>query len=608
MMIRRFLERLAHINVLDPACGSGNFLYVTLQKLKDLEKEVIVFAMDRLEQSFLPMVGPWQLHGIEISPYAYDLAQMTVWIGYLQWTKANGFGVTQDPVLRPMEGNFQCKDAILDLSDPESPREPDWPHVDFIIGNPPFLGTKKLRGELGDLYVDALFRRYANRIPNFSDLCCYWFEKARAQIQAGKCKRAGLLATQGIRGGLNREVLKRTKESGDIFWAESDREWILDGANVHVSMIGFDDGAEAERRLDGCAIQAINSNLTANADITEARRLPQNAKIGFIADIKSGKFEITDGLARRFLSLPNPHGAPNSDVILPWINSLDLLRRPRDFWIVDFGVLTARQQAALYEGPFELVERLVLPKRAKVKRKRYREWWWLHAEPCPAMRKATAPLVRFVVTPTVSKHRIFGWCSGATLPDHQLVVFARSDDYFFGVLHSRLHEVWALRLGTRLETRPRYTPTTCFETFPFPWPPGAEPASDELVLAIAEAARELCELRDTWLNPPEWTNTEVLEFPGSVDGPWARYVHEPDARGIGTVRYPRTVAKDAECEKKLKKRTLTDLYNDRPTWLDLAHKKLDKAVFAAYGWNPEMTDEEVLEKLLALNLQRAKKE
>lgn len=187
------------------------------------------------------------------------------------------------------------------------------------------------------------------------------------------------------------------------------------------------------------------------------------------------------------------------------------------------------------------------------------------------------------------------------MPSDQIVSFVRSDDYFFGVLHSRLHEIWALKLGTRLETRPRYTPTTCFETFPFPEPTHAQRE------AIAAAARELDELRQGWLNPPDWTRTEVLEFPGSADGPWKRYIDPGtvNARGIGTVLYPRMTSRDEGCAKELKKRTLTNLYNQRPSWLDLAHRKLDEAVFAAYGWDAGMGDEELLGRLLELNLERA---
>lgn len=239
------------------------------------------------------------------------------------------------------------------------------------------------------------------------------------------------------------------------------------------------------------------------------------------------------------------------------------------------------------------------------KRGAYREWWWRHVEARSGMRGALAPLPQFLGTPNLTKYRFFSWMTAPTLPDHQLFVFARSDDYCFGVLHSRVHEVWALRMGTRLETRPRYTPTTCFETFPFPWPPGQEPSGDPRVQAIAAAAKELDELRSNWLNPPEWMRQEVLEFPGSVDGPWARYVHGPDGRGVGTVRYPRLDPKNSECAVNLKARTLTNLYNQRPDWLANAHKKLDAAVFAAYGWDPSMSDDQLVESLLALNLERA---
>lgn len=167
-LLRQFLERLSEVKVLDPACGSGNFLYVTLQKMKDLEKEAIVYGGDRGLGSFLPLVGPWQFYGIEVNAYAHDLAQTTLWIGYLQWVRANGFNVEADPVLRPMD-NFRRMDAILDLSDAENPREPHWPAVDFIVGNPPFLGDKRMRSELGHEYVETLRRLYKGRVSGGAD-------------------------------------------------------------------------------------------------------------------------------------------------------------------------------------------------------------------------------------------------------------------------------------------------------------------------------------------------------------------------------------------------------------------------------------------------------
>lgn len=603
-LIHQFLTRLQSVKILDPACGSGNFLYVTLQKLKDMEKEAILYSTNKGLGSFLPMVGPWQLYGIEINPYAHDLAQMTVWIGWLQWIRFNGFGSPQDPILRPMEGNFRCMDSILDLSDPTKPKEPDWPRVDFIVGNPPFLGGKMLRRELGDEYVDRILALWKDRVPAEADLCCYWFEKARAHIEKGGCKRAGLLATQGIRGGANREVLKRIKETGGIFWAISDKDWVLDGANVHVSLIAFDGGVEESRTLDGQAVRTINPNLSAAAgDTTKAKPLSDNVGIGFMGTTKQGPFNIPEVLAIEWLLLPNPNGRSNSDVLAPWINGMAVTKREPAMWIIDFFNMP-ETAANLYEAPFAYVAEHVKKARNVKPRDWYRaEWWQLYAQR-PDMREALARLPRYIATPRVSKHRLFVWLDSIVLPDCALIAFARSDDYFFGVLHSRLHEMWALTLGTRLETRPRYTPTTCFETFPMPTPTLEQEA------AIAAATTELNALRENWLNPPEWTRTATLEFPGTVGGPWDRYIDpatvmDRGAFKVGTVRYPRLVARDAECATRLKERTLTKLYNAHPAWLAACHAKLDAAVAAAYGWTPDMSDEAILAALLALNQARA---
>jgi hypothetical protein len=609
-ILHGFLVRLQGVRVLDPACGSGNFLYVTLQRLKDLEKEAIVFAMDRGLGGYLPMVGPWQLFGLELNPYAHDLAQTSVWIGFLQWTRANGFQMTQDPILRPLKGNFRCMDSILDLSAPAAPKEPEWPTVDFIVGNPPFLGDKLMRRELGDEYVDRLRALYADRIPGQSDLCCYWFEKARAHIEAGKCRRAGLLATQGIRGGANREVLKRIMCSGGVFWAVSDRNWIQDGAAVHVSMVAFDGGEDKVRTLDGKPVPTINVNLTAAADLAAARPLLANRSRCFLGIMKAGPFDIAESLALEWLNTPNPNGRPSSDVLRPRMNAMDILRRTGGGWIVDFGCDADAAESALYERPYCHVLNVVKPLRDANRRNSLKVYWWLHGEPRPGLRNATRGLPRIILTPEVSKHRVFVWLESVYLPDHQTRVFAFFEDQFFGVLHSRLHELWALAQGTQLREKEsgfRYTPTTCFETFPFP------ETTDAQRDAIGAAAAELNMLRERWLNPPEWTREEVLTFPGTVGGPWDRFIDPATAedRGgfkVGVVRYPRTVPKDADCAAKLAKRTLTNLYNERPAWLANAHAALDAAVFAAYGWPADLPDAAILERLLALNLARAGEE
>ncbi len=603
-ILHQFLTRLREVKILDPACGSGNFLYVALLRLKDLEREAAVtFPSEHGLNTYLPGVGPWQLYGIEINPYAHDLAQMTVWIGWLQWIRANGFGFPADPILRSLSGNIRLMNSILA---PDG-TEPEWPTVDFIVGNPPFLGGKMLRRELGDDYVDRIFTLWRDRVPLEADLCCYWFEKARAHIAAGKCKRAGLLATQGIRGGANREVLKRIKETGNIFWAESDRPWILDGANVHVSMVGFDDGEEKTRTLDGKVVTTINANLTATANVGQAARLKVNSGLGFMGTTKQGPFEIDEPLALEWLASPNPHSRPNSDVLVPWINGMAVSKRTASTWIIDFFEMT-EMEAARYETPFAYVTEHVKKARDATPRSWYRAEWWQHYAQRPEMRKALDGLNCFIVTPRVAKHRLFSWQAAPTNPDCQLIVFARADDYFFGILHSRFHEVWALAQGTQLREKEsgfRYTPTTCFETFPFP------EADPEREAAIAAAAKELNELREGWLNPPDWTRTETLEFPGTVGGPWDRYIAPAtveDRRDfkVGTVRYSRLVPRDAACAARLKDRTLTKLYNARPAWLADCHARLDAAVSAAYGWPADLADDAILERLLALNLERAR--
>jgi type II restriction/modification system DNA methylase subunit YeeA len=595
-LVLAFLERLKTVRVLDPAGGSGNFLFVTLQKLLDLERDVNHFLREHGFTPQFPQVGPLQLHYIEIDPYAHDLAQTVVWIGYIQWLRANGYGYPAEPILKPMGANFLCADALFT----------DWPEVDYIVSNPPFLGGSKLWEELGRDYQKELWKIYDGRVPAAADLCCYWFEKARLQIEEGKCKRAGLLATQGIRGGANREVLKRIKETGDIFFAESSRDWILAGAAVNVSMIGFDDGSEKTHTLDGKAVPVIHPNLTANtADVTAAEPLKENLEISFRGTQKSGDFDVSDELTREWLLAPNPNGKPNSDLLKPWLNGGAIVKRLSPAWIIDTGTDLKVNDFALYEKPYAHAFKFVKPQRDENKREHRRLNWWLHAETCPGMRMAIYGQLRFLTTPRVSKFRIFSWADSITLPDDGIYIFARSDDFFFGIVHSRFHEVWALTQGTHLGPTPRYTPNTCFENFPLPRPMPAQEA------AIAAAAKELNEQRERWLNPPEWTETRTLKFPGSVTGPWARYVDPQtvDAKtSVGTVRYPRLEPRDADCAAKLKKRTLTNLYNERPTWLDNAHKKLDAAVAAAYGFPADLTDEQILEKLLALNLARAAEE
>ena len=608
-LLQGFLARLANFRVLDPACGSGNFLLLVLLGLKDLEHRVILEAEALGLSRALPMVGPECVLGIELNPYAAELARVTVWIGEIQWMLSHGFSLSKNPILKPLH-TIEQRDAILD---PDG-TEPEWPAADAIVGNPPFLGGSKKRGALGDAYFEALDRLYAGRVPAGADLVTYWFEKARAEIAAGKVRYAGLVATNSIRGGANRKVMDRIVESGAIFNAWSDEPWINEGAAVRVSMICFSARGNGQSvQLNGAGTGIVNADLTPSmdetraSDLTRAKALKENRHIGFQGTKKGAAFDISRELAESWMFSPNPHGRSNTDVLKPWMNGMDITRRPSDTWIIDFGVRMTEGDATLYEAPFSYVEQAVKPVRQKNRNPSLRNLWWRHERPREDMMALLDTMSRVVATPRVAKHRIFVLLDARIVPDSQIIVITRADDTTFGVLHSRIHGLWALGLCTWLGVGndPRYTPTTTFETFPFPagltpadtagptealdsgiiLPPVA-PERRPVALAIAEAAHRLNTLRENWLNPPEWVDRVPEIVPGYPD---------------------RIIPKPAHAAE-LKKRTLTNLYNVRPAWLDHAHQALDAAVAAAYGWadyTPAMPEDEILRRLLALNLARS---
>jgi type II restriction/modification system DNA methylase subunit YeeA len=396
-------------------------------------------------------------------------------------------------------------------------------------------------------------------------------------------------------------------------------------------------GAGEVRRLDGQPVARIHADLAAEAcDLSTARQLAENANVAFMGDTKGGAFDIDGNLARAWLAEPlNANGRPNSDVLSPWVNGLDLARRPRDMWIIDFGWTMSEREAAFYEAPFSYALGKVKPGRDGNRLANERDNWWRHMRPRPEMWAALAALkarhgracpghprladarqnadawhkaghdgvsegTRFVCTPRVAKHRLFVWLSTDVCPDSATIAIARDDDTTFGILHSRFHEAWSLRLGTWLGVGndPRYTPTTTFETFPFPAGltpniPAADTAADPRAQRIADAATRLDDLRRAWLNPPDLVEIVPEVTPTAAPGEAPR-------------RYPdRILPKNVEAAVKLKQRTLTALYNQRPRWLADAHDALDRAVASAYGWPEDIAIEDALQRLLALNLERA---
>jgi hypothetical protein len=719
-----WLESLKNYRVLDPACGSGNFLYLGLKCLKDIELkshlEAAALGLDR--QNDL-VTGPHNVLGIELNEYAAELARVTVWIGELQWRTAHGYEFKTNPVLESLD-HIECRDALLSLvvrviepgawaartpephtlrflksaptSAPPAPLsasgtgveatqesgvrsefmrdaspkaatlvgnsamtpvsgaagalqavEATWPKADVVIGNPPFLGGSKKRRELGDEYFESLDTVFTGRVPAGADLVCYWFEKARNEIESRGLNSAGLVATNSIRGGANRKVLDAICNTTRIYEAWSDETWVNNGAAVRVSLVCFGHGSDTY--LDGQHLGEIHSDLTGtqsgatSVNLADAKQLTPNAGAVFEGLRKDGPLDISGQIARGWLRLPNPNGKSNALVLYPLINGMDVTRRSRDGWVIDTGESLSEQDASLFEAPFAHIVSCVKPIRLQNNDRIRRTFWWRFGRNGEQLRASLKPLSRYINTPRVSKHRLFVFQAMPSIPDTATVAITRADDTTFGVLHSRFHELWSLRMCTWLGVGndPRYTPTTCFETFPFPT--GLTPAdtahqqteqveggalipavvacADGLriesamtiplhattsqqnllelraaAIQIATAAKKLNDLREAWLNPKEWTHR----------------VPEVTPLGMSKSPYPDRVEPkpgiSADDLKALQKRTLTNLYNLRPQWLVMAHQQLDLAVAQAYGWSDYsagMPDEEILKRLLALNLQRS---
>ncbi|WP_174366121.1 class I SAM-dependent DNA methyltransferase [Deinococcus sp. JMULE3] len=580
--LQAFHQRLAGVTVLDPACGSGNFLVVTLRHLLDLESEVIGLAREIGAPFVLfpSRITPQQLRGIEVEPFAHELASVSVWIAFLQWKAAHPSDEWPTPILRNY-GSIQHMDAVFDE---KTGKEPEWPAAEFIVGNPPFLGNTRMRQRLGDAYTEGLRAAYEGRVPGFADFVMYWFEKARAEIQAGRTRRAGLIATNSIRGGANAAVLQRLQETGGIFLAWPDRAWVQDGAAVRVSVVGFDDGTQQARTThwhDGDEadltsrvtrsqpVAAFNADLTSGVDVRQARRLSENAGLSFEGVKPAGKFDLPGAVAREWLDLPNPTGVSNRDVLKPYVTGEDVMDRSKDRWTVDFAQMVL-EQAEQYRRPMQHVTEHVKPVREKNNRAVYRQKWWIYSEARPNMREALKPLERFIGTSRVAKHRVFVWLPTSVVPSDLVTVIASDQDYMFGVLNSGIHVAWATRLGTSLEDRPRYTPTTTFETFPFPQP------SPERREKIEAAARYLEQAR--------------------------AYLHGKDAPGRkGGVKLGLTDMYNLLTEYRV---TRVEAVAGLSTLAD-AHEMLDQAVAAAYGWDWPLSEDDVLARLLALNLERA---
>ena len=605
-----FIERLRSFRVLDPACGSGNFLYLALKKLKDIEWQANIDFSELSKKHdvpvgvFSPVVGPENVKGIEINPFAAELARVSVWIGEIQWMREHGLDAARDPILKRLE-TIECRDALLK----EDGTEAEWPKVDVIIGNPPFLGSKFMRKGrpankgnpaivgLGDAYVDQLFATYQGEPPASSNLVSYWFAKALGNLAQDSCDRVGLVATQSIRLGASNAPITNAlhAKAAEIYAAQQNDEWCIDGAEVRVAIFCFrrpNDQNDLTFQLDGADVERINADLTSGSDIVGAELLATNADIAFQGVKTNGPFEIDATEARSLLKEPlNPNNLPNGEVVRRYAENDDVTMRDTDGWILDFTAFPRIEDASLFEKPFKIVERVRIAREARLKgaatENRRLDKYWLMQRPRSELRAAIAKLARVIAVPETSEHRLFRFLNGSYVFSGSLFVIARDDDVTFGCLQSRYHDVWATGRGNRLGAgnQRRYNATRTFETFPFPEGltpdiPAAQYAGDARAKAIAAAAARLNELRENWLNPPDLVQRVPEVVPGYPD---------------------RILPVDEKAAAILKKRTLTNLYNERPAWLDHAHRDLDAAVAAAYGWPADLSDDAILERLFKLN-------
>lgn len=586
-------ERLFNFRVLDPACGSGNFLYLSLLALKDTEHRTNLEAEALGMQREFPRVGPENVLGIEINPYAAELARVSVWIGEIQWMRRNGFDASRNPILRKL-ANIECRDAVL----AEDGTRAKWPIADVVIGNPPFLGAKKQLDLLGSTYLEKLRKAYNENAWGLSDIVCFWFIQAGQALKLGRSSRFGFVATNSVKDGDSQRAVSLALSGTKIFSARSDDKWIVDGASLNICIICASMEEIIPRVLDGRVVDFIPSDMkpvmSGDAQSANPVKIKQNLLRSFIGIQKNGRFDVDKPQGRAWISQPqNPNGKSNILVLKPLLSGKDITDRNRQRWIVDFYGLS-EFESSLFESPFAFIAKNVKSERAANNREIRRRNWWLFGETMPKMRNAVSSLNRYMATSLTAKHRFFVWVSTKSLVDSTCVVIARDDDTTFGILHSRFHELWALRMGTSLEDRPRYTPSTTFETFPFPAGltpniPAPAYANDPCAQLIAAAAARLDELRENWLNPPDLVRRE----PQVVHG-------HPD----------RILPIDEASAKELARRTLTNLYNARPAWLDHAHRALDEAVADAYGWGRDfragtLTDEEILARLFQLNQEAA---
>jgi hypothetical protein len=611
--VQAFHDKLCETRVLDPACGTGNFLYVSLELMKRLEGEVLEALVNLGGQEGLALethtVDPHQFLGIEVNPRAAAIAELVLWIGHLQWHFRNRGVAPSEPILKAFK-NIQNMDAVLKWDGypmPKvvdgrevypNPRRPDWPKADYIVGNPPFVGGKDIRARMGGAYAEALWK--AHRHMNESaDFVMYWWDRSADILLKPKSalKRFGFVTTNSISQVFQRRVMEthlNAKKPLSLIMTIPDHPWTKvtrDSAAVRIAMTVAQAGKYEGRLLEVVSEEAvetdspvimfaekqgkINSDLTVGVDVTSALELKANAAISSPGIKLHGAGFIISPQEALHLGLGR---VPDLEKhIRIYRNGRDLMDRPRGVMVIDMFGLGANEVRSRFPAVYQYLLTTVKPERDGNNRATYRDNWWIFGEPRKDMRPALEHLPRYIATVETAKHRVFQFLDASILPDNMLIAFGLTDGHALGVLSSHIHVSWAMAQGGTLEDRPRYSKSRCFDPFPFP---DATEAQKATIGAIAE---ELDAHRKRVLEEhPHLTLTGLYNV-------------------LERLKTGATPNELNEKERRIFDDGLVLIIKE-------LHERLDAAVADAYGWPVDLAEEEVLARLVALNRERAKEE
>ena len=541
--------------VLDPACGSGNFLYIAYQELKEVEKELLTKIASRRKsetlkgQGQISLVTPLQFYGIDINPFAVELAKVTLTIA--KKVAIDRLELTEkDLPLDTLDNNIICDDALFT----------DWVKADAIIGNPPFLGGKHMRLNLGDDYVEKVFQRF----PSVKDVdfCSYWFRLAHDNTLQNNVTRIGLVGTNSISQGKTRKATLDyvTQNQGHIHNAISTQPWSGE-ANVHVSIVNWNYQQPKQYVLDDKPVSFINSSLQPHIDVSKAKTLQANKNKCFQGVSPVGKyFIVTEVQVKEWIA----KDSKNQEVLKLFSMGSNLAKNVNskpDRWIIDFSNMDL-EDASDYKLPFEHIKTYVKPERDRNRSVIRRINWWKHGVNALQMRQVIAPLDYYFAVPRVSKWAVFIPANSNWLPGDKSVVVASEDYYILGILLSKVHRIWMEAQKSTLKADIAYTHKTCFETFPFPqydWLGRKPCAPTDVIQKIRDKTVELHQYRTQQMEKKQWGITQLYN----------QYFYEPASK------------------------------------LNQLHQQLDKLVMQAYNFQ---ADDDILSKLLELNLELAAKE